>query len=142
MNATSSRRTALALLIAAMALGSVARAADWVEVGADTQAKYYVDMDSIRIEGDSVRFLKRGVFTQVMTDTLGDKSATFKATVGTIELDCKRHINRVTQIDMVGENGDVVWSSGPMKQRLWEDVRPDTHAETTLEMVCARLGAH
>ena len=115
------------------------RASDGVEVGADTQAKYYVDMDSIKVEGDSVRVLKRSVFTQVMTDTLGGKSATFKATVGTIELDCKRHINRVTQIDMLDENGEVVWTSGPMKQRLWEDVRPNTHAEATVEIVCGKV---
>lgn len=136
------RGVAVTVAVALVATMSLAGAADWVEVGADTQAKYYVDLDSIKTDRDSISVLKRGVFTQVMTDTLGDRSATFKATVGTIEIDCKRHINRVTQIDMVGENGELVWSSGPMKQRLWEDVRPNTHAETTLEVVCARQGAH
>jgi hypothetical protein len=120
-----------------MVAGS-AMAADWVEVGADTQAKYYVDVESIKTTGDNVSVFKRGVFTQVLTDTLGGTSATFKATIGTVEIDCARRINRITQIDMLGENGEVVWSSGPMQKRMWEDVRPNTHAQTTLEIVCAR----
>ena len=129
------RSAALAVLMAA----ACASAADWVEVGADTQAKYYVDVDSIRVDGENVSVLKRGVFTQVLTDTLGGTSATFRETVGTVEIDCARRINRVIQIDMIGENGERVWSSGPMEKRLWEDVRPNTHAETTAEVVCARI---
>ena len=129
------RLTAMAVLM----LANPAVAADWVEVGADTQAKYYVDAESIKISGDNVSVVKRGVFTQVLTDTLGGTSATFKTTVGTVEMDCARRINRITQIDMLGENGEVVWSSGPMQKRMWEDVRPNTHAETTLELVCARV---
>ena len=74
----------------------------------------------------------------MLTDTLEGKSATFKETVGTVEIDCERRINRVTQIDMIGENGELAWSSGPMTKRLWEDVRPNTHAEATVEIVCAR----
>ena len=129
---------AIAALMAAATI-SCAIAADWVEVGADMQAKYYVDVESIKVDGENVSVLKRGVFTQTMTDKLGDTSATFKETIGTVEIDCARRINRVTQIDMIGENGEVVWSSGPMKKRMWEDVRPNTHADTTVEMVCARL---
>ena len=108
-------------------------------MGADTQAKYYVDVDSIKVDGENVSVLKRGIFTQLLTDTLGGVSATFKETVGTVEIDCERRINRVTQIDMIGENGEVVWSSGPMKKRMWENVRPNTHAEATLETVCTRI---
>ena len=133
------RLAAIAGLIAATVMVSAATAADWVEVGADTQAKYYVDLESIRVDGENVSVLKRGVFTQVFTDTLGGTPATFKETIGTVEIDCARRINRVTQIDMIGENGEVVWSSGVMNKRLWEDVRPNTHAETTVEVVCGRL---
>jgi hypothetical protein len=129
---------AIATLMAAATISS-AIAADWVEVGADTQAKYYVDVESIKVDGENVSVLKRGVFTQIMTDKLGDTSATFNETIGTVEIDCARRINRVTQIDMIGENGEVVWSSGPMKKRMWEDVRPNTHADTTVEIVCAHL---
>jgi hypothetical protein len=129
--------------LAAMAVSmasTLAVAAQWVEVGADTEAKYYVDVESIQVHGDSVSVQKRGTFTHVLTDTFGNRTATFKETVGTVEMDCARRINRVTRIDMIGENGDVVWSSGPMKQRVWEEVRPNTHAETTLETICARVG--
>jgi hypothetical protein len=134
------RRAANAVLAAATSMWfTLAIAADWVEVGADTEAKYYVDVDSIKVDGENVRVIKRGIFTQVLTDTLGSTSATFKETIGTVEIDCTRRINRVTQIDMVGENGEVVWSSGPMKKRMWEAVRPNTHAETTVEVVCARI---
>ena len=136
----SGRLAAIAVLMAATSmLVTWAAAADWVEVGADTQAKYYVDVDSIKIDRDNVRVLKRGIFTQVLTDTLGSTSATFKETIGTVEIDCARRINRITQIDMIGENGEVVWSSGPLTKRMWEDVRPNTHAETTVEVVCARI---
>lgn len=127
------------VVLAALLASAPASAVDWIEVGADTQTKYYVDADSIRVEGENVVVLKRGVLTQFHTETLGGKSATFKETVGTVEIDCARHINRVTQIDMIGENGEVIWSSGPMKKRLWEDVRPGTHAESTLEVVCGRI---
>ena len=129
----TARLAATAALFAAVS----ANCANWVEVGADTQAKYYVDVDSIKVDGENVSVLKRGIFTQILTDTLSGASATFKETIGTVEIDCARRINRVTQIDMFGENGEVVWSSGPMKKRLWEDARPNTHAETTIEVVCA-----
>ena len=118
---------------------AAANATEWVEVGADIEAKYYVDVDSISFDGDNISVRKRGVYTHVLTDNLGGRSATFKETIGTIELDCARRINRVTQIDMIGENGEVVWSSGPMKKRMWEEVRPNSHAESTLEVVCARI---
>lgn len=125
--------------IALFASATAANAADWVEVGADTQAKYYVDVDSIKVNGENVSVLKRGIFTSVLSDTLGGVSATFKETIGTVEIDCARRINRVTQIDMIGENGEMVWSSGPMKQRMWEDVRANSHAGATVDMVCARI---
>ena len=128
-----------AWLIGLALFASVASATEWVEVGADTEAKYYVDVDSISVEGDNISVRKRGIYTHVLTDTFGGQSATFKETIGTIELDCARRINRVTQIDMIGENGDVVWSSGPMKKRMWEEVRPNSHAESTLEVVCERI---
>lgn len=139
MKMKSGRLAAIAALTAAAAMISAAIAADWVEVGADTETKYYVDVDSIKVDGENVSVLKRGVFTHVLTDTLGGQTMTFKETIGTVEIDCARRINRITQIDMIAENGELVWSSGPMKKRLWEDVRANTHAETTVEIVCARL---
>ena len=128
-----------ALLTGLTLVAAAANATEWVEVGADTEAKYYVDVDSISVDGDNVSVHKRGVYTHVLTDNFDGHPTTFKESIGTIELDCARRINRVTKIDMLGENGEVVWSSGPMKKRLWEEVRPNTHAESTLEVVCARI---
>ena len=126
-------------LIGLALFAAAANATEWIEVGADTEAKYYVDVDSISIDGENVSVRKRGIYTHVLTDNFGGQSATFKESIGTIELDCARRINRVTQIDMIGENGEVVWSSGPMKKRMWEPVRANSHAESTLEVVCARI---
>jgi hypothetical protein len=127
---------AAALLLAA---SFNANATDWIEVGADTEAKYYVDVESIEADGENLRVKKKGIYTHVLTDTFGGKSATFKETVGTVELDCGRRINRIIQIDMIGEDGSVVWSSGPLKQRMWEGVKSNSHAESTLELVCTRF---
>ena len=128
-----------AWLIGLALLAAAANATEWVEVGADTEAKYYIDVDSISVEGENVSVRKRGIYTNVLTDNLGGNPTTFRETIGTIEMDCARRINRVTQIDMIGENGEVAWSSGPMKKRMWEGVRPNSHAESTLEAVCARI---
>jgi hypothetical protein len=128
-----------AWLIGLALFAVTANATDWIEVGADTEAKYYVDVDSINVDGENVSVRKRGIYTHVLTDNFGGQSATFKESIGTIELDCARRINRVTQIDMIGENGEVVWSSGPMKKRMWENVRTNSHAESTLEVVCGRI---
>ena len=132
---------AAALLFAASLLAQslLAHAADWIEVGADTETKYYVDVESIEVDGENVRVKKKGIFTHVLTDTFGGKSATFKETVGTVQIDCGRRINRIIQIDMIGEDGSVVWSSGPMPKRMWEEVKSNSHAQSTLELVCARF---
>jgi hypothetical protein len=127
------------LLIGLALVAAAANATEWVEVGADTEAKYYVDVDSISVDGENASVQKRGVYTHVLTDNFGGHPTTFKETIGTVEIDCARRINRITQIDLIGENGELVWSWGPMKKRMWEDVRPNTHAEITVEVVCARI---
>jgi hypothetical protein len=130
------RRLLSALLVVA---SSGAQAADWVEVGADTEAKYYVDVSSIEVQGDTVRVQKKGIYTQPLTENFGGSPRVFKETLGWVELDCGRRINRVVQIDMLGPDGNVVWSSGRMPKRDWEDVRPNTHGEATLQFVCGKL---
>jgi hypothetical protein len=123
-----------------LAFAAAARAENWVEVGADTEAKFYVDQDSIEVDRDTVRVTKRGIYTHTLTENFGGHKASFRETRGTVEIDCARRINRVVRIDMLDENGAVVWSSGPMKQRMWEDVRPNSHSEATLDYVCSRTG--
>jgi len=114
-------------------------AAEWVEIGVDTEAIYYVDVSSIEIEGDTVRVHKKGVFPQPLKEELGGSPKIFTQTLGLIELDCGRHINRVVQIDMLASDGEVVWSSGRMTRRMWEDVRPNTHGQATLDFVCGKV---
>lgn len=127
-------------VLALLALATVARAENWVEVGADPEAKFYVDQDSIEVDRDTVRVVKRGIYTHTLTENFGGHKASFKETRGTVEIDCTRRINRVIRIDMLDEHGAVVWSSGLMKQRMWEDVRPNSHSEATLDYVCTRAG--
>ena len=127
---------AMAMLLLAASAG----AAEWVEIGTDLEATYFVDLSSIEIEADTVRVVKKGVYTQTLTEDLGGARKVFKQTLGVIELDCGKRINRVVQIDMIGLDGEVVWSSGRMKRRMWEDVRPNTHGEATLDFVCGKLG--
>lgn len=125
--------------VALLIIASTAHAADWVEVGADTEARYYVDAASIEVQGETVRVLKKGIYTNTLTENLGGTPRVFKETLGTVELGCGRRINRVVQIDMLDPEGKVVWSSGKMPRRDWEDVRPNTHGAATLEYVCGKL---
>ena len=125
---------------AMLVLAASAGAAEWVEIGTDLEATYFVDLSSIEVEADTVRVVKKGVYTQTLTEDLGGARKVFKQTLGVIELDCTKRINRVVQIDMIGPDDEVVWSSGRMKRRMWEDVRPNTHGEATLDFVCGKLG--
>ena len=126
--------------VAMLACSWSAWAVDWVEIGVDTEATYYVDVSSIEVEGDTVRVLKKGVYPQPLKEELGGSPKIFTEALGLIELDCARRINRVIQIDMLGSDGEAVWSSGRMNRRMWEDVRPKTHGEATLDFVCGKLG--
>ena len=116
------------------------RGAQWVEIGADTPGKYYIDPASIQVDGETIRLRKRAVYDSPLTDNFSGRPVLFKESVGTVEIDCGRRINRVTSIDMLGLNGEVVWSSGKMPKRLWEDVQDNTHGGRTFEYVCKALG--
>jgi hypothetical protein len=122
-----------------IALPGVAAELEWVEIGADTEAKYYIDPKSIEVEGDTIRLRKRQVFSAPLVDNFSGRPVSFKESVGIVELDCGRHLNRVIQIDMIGMNGEVVWSSGRMPQRLWEEVRDNSHGGATFDYVCRQL---
>ena len=112
---------------------------EWIEIGVDTEARYYINPKSVEVDGDTIRLQKRQVFNAPLVDNFTGRRVLFKESIGTVEVDCGRHINRVTQIDMIGMDGEVVWSSGKMKQRMWEDVRDNTHGGATFEYVCKNL---
>jgi hypothetical protein len=130
------------LVVGSIALSALAGAADleWVEIGADTEARYYINPKSLQVEGDTIRLQKRQVFNQPLVDNFTGRPVLFKESIGVVELDCGRRINRVISVDMIGVNGEVVWSSGKMPKRLWEDVRENTHGETTFNYVCKSHG--
>jgi hypothetical protein len=117
----------------------LALAEQWVEVGADPEAKFYVDVDSIAMVNDTLHVIKRGIYTHTLTESLSGGPVVFKETRGLVEMDCALRVNRVTRIDMLDESGTVVWSSGHMPRRLWLSVKPNSHAEATLEVACAHF---
>lgn len=130
------------LLVAAVMLGVVPAAGaeeEWVEIGADTKAKYYINAKSIEVEGDTIRLQKRAVYNSPLVDNFTGRPVLFKESVGVVELDCGRRVNRVVSIDMIGVNGEVVWTSGKMPRRMWEEVRDNTHGAKTFDYVCKQL---
>jgi hypothetical protein len=126
------------LLAAGLALPAWADE-EWVEIGADTEARYYVNTRSIEIDGDTIRLQKKAIYTNPLADNFTGRQVLFKESIGTVEVDCGRHINRVTAIDMIGVNGEVVWSSGKMPKRMWEEVRDNSHGGKTFDYVCRNL---
>lgn len=131
-------RTAIGLILL-VAVAQPAAAENWVEVGADPQAKFYVDIDSIKLIKGSLRVVKRGIYTHTLTENLDGVPTTFKETRGLVELDCELRVNRVIRIDMIDQYGEVMWSSGDMPRQIWLTVKPNSHSESTLEEVCARF---
>jgi hypothetical protein len=132
-------RCLLAVVALLVAFQALAAEVEWIEIGADTEGRYYINPKSVEVEGDTIRLQKRQVFNSPLVDNFTGRRVLFKESIGTVELDCGRHINRVTQIDMIGMEGEVVWSSGRMKQRMWEDVKDNTHGGATFDYVCKNL---
>ena len=108
---------------------------NWVEVGADPQGKYYVSPSSLQVDGETLRFRKKGVYNFNMLETFGDKPVSFRESVGTIEIDCARRIHRVVQMDIISPEGQVAWTTGKMN-RMWEDIVPGSLGEQTHAFVC------
>ncbi len=132
-------RYLLAVVATLLTLSVAAADIAWIEIGVDTDARYYINPKSVQVDGDTIRLQKRQVFNAPLVDNFSGRRVLFKESIGTVEVDCGRHINRVTEIDMIGMEGEVVWSSGKMKQRMWEDVRDNTHGGATFDYVCKNL---
>ena len=132
-------RYLLAVVATLLALPVAAADIEWIEIGVDTDARYYINPKSVQVEGDTIRLQKRQVFNAPLVDNFSGRRVLFKESIGTVEVDCGRRINRVTEIDMIGLEGEVVWASGKMKQRMWEDVRANTHGGATFDYVCKNL---
>ena len=125
-----------ATTIAIIFFQQVALSDQWVKIGADAEAIYFVDLNSIHKAEDSHTIIKRAIYNQYRTEYLGSSKVTFISTIGVVELDCNLNINRVIQIDMLDGDENVVWSSGYMEKRIWQDVKDNTHAKKTYDLVC------
>lgn len=124
-------------VIAAIALAAVsAHAENWMEIGSDTTATYYVDFDSISRIDDIVSFTKKAVYRVSLWPVSMPDSATVKETAEVIEENCRNNHHRVLSLDMFNPSGERIWSSGKMR-RIWESVEPNTNGEQTHRFACA-----
>ena len=126
-------------VLAAMTLTSTAEAAaaEWVSVGVEGGLEHFVDAASLARSGEVVRVLKRSVFLEPapMGDTPG--LPLVRETVGVIEDDCRRVQHRAVSLQVIGVEGQVLWSSGEMK-RVWESIEPGSGGRATLDFACSR----
>ena len=125
------------LLIFLLGINGFGQTENWIEIGVDAEAIYYLDMDSVIWQKDAVSIMKKGLYNKTMTETLGGSPRVFKETRGLIQIDCVLRVNRVVEISMLDEYSTLVWSSGYMRNRPWEKVLKNTHAERTLDLVCS-----
>jgi hypothetical protein len=110
---------------------------DWVSVGVEGALEHFVDAASLARSGEVVRVVKRSVYRepQPMGDTPG--LPLVRETVGVIEDDCQRVQHRAVSLQLIGIEGQVLWSSGEMK-RVWESIEPGSGGRATLDFACAR----
>lgn len=132
------RRTWMAGLVA-MTLGSSAGAAapEWVSVGIEGGLEHFVDVASLERSGEVVRVSKRSVYLEPvpMGETPG--LPLVSEAVGVIEDDCQRFQHRAVSFQLIGVQGEVLWSSGEMK-RVWEAIEPGSPGRAALDFACSR----
>jgi hypothetical protein len=125
------------LVMIGLLLHSAVYGERWVFVGADTEAKFYVDLDSVLQENENKVFKKRGMYTNVLTDEFNaGEPVVFKITEATVEMDCALELNRVRLLEIIDEAGNVKWSSGLMPRQLWLSIRDQGHSRTSFDFVC------
>jgi hypothetical protein len=128
------------LLMVAMTLASSigAAAPEWVSVGVEGGLEHFVDTSTLTRNGDVVRVLKRSVYLEPIP--LGDTPGLplVSEAVGVIEDDCRRIQHRAVSLELIGVQGEVLWSSGEMK-RVWESIEPGSRGRATLDFACARV---
>ena len=114
-------------LFAAIALTAIsAHAENWMEIGSDATATYYVDSDSLSRNDEIVSLTKKAVYRVSLWPVKLPESATVKETAGVIEENCRNKHHRVLSMDMFNLSGERIWSSGRMR-RIWESVEPNSN---------------
>lgn len=133
------RRGLAGVGLAAMTLASQAGAAtpEWVSVAVEGDLEHFVDAASLARSGDVVRLFKRSVYRDPAP--LGDTPGMplVRETVGVIEDDCRLVQHRAVSLQVIGVQGEVLWSSGEMK-RVWESIEPGSGGRATLDFACSR----
>ena len=62
---------------------------EWVEVGADTEAKYYVNTRTLEVDGETIRIQKKAVYTNPLADNFtGPSLAIFNSRPPSSTLNC------------------------------------------------------
>jgi surface-adhesin protein E len=123
-------------LFAAIALTAIsAHAENWMEIGSDATATYYVDSDSLSRNDEIVSLTKKAVYRVSLWPVKLPESATVKETAGVIEENCRNKHHRVLSMDMFNLSGERIWSSGRMR-RIWESVEPNSNGERTHAFAC------
>lgn len=127
----------LGLVVMTLASPASAVAAEWVSVAVEGGLEHFVDVASLARSGDVVRVSKRSVFREPtpMGDTPG--LPLVRETIGLIEDDCRRVQHRAVSLQVIGVDGEVLWSSGEMK-RVWESIEPGSGGRATLDFACSR----
>jgi len=135
----SSWMAGLGLVAMTLASSSGAAAPEWVSVGIEGGLEHFVDAASLSRAGEVVRVTKRSVFLEPtpMGETPG--LPLVRETVGVIEDDCRRVQHRAVSLQLIGIQGEVLWSSGEMK-RVWESIEPGSGGRATLDFACSRTG--
>ncbi|MBI1397904.1 MAG: hypothetical protein GC151_18175 [Betaproteobacteria bacterium] len=133
-------RRAMAAFAAGVALAvacAPALATRWVRVGGDAEGEHFVDDAALSRTGEIVRLVKRVVYLapHPMGDTPG--MPLIRETLGVVECDCLRAQHRAVSVEVIGMDGHVLITTGPMK-RIWERIEPDSPGRATLDFACAR----
>jgi hypothetical protein len=127
----------IGLVALALAAPVGAAAPEWVSVAVEGGLEHFVDAASLARSGEVVRVHKRSVFLEPvpMGETPG--LPLVRETVGVVEDDCRRLQHRAVSLQVIGVQGEVLWSSGEMK-RVWESIEPGSGGRATLDFACSR----
>lgn len=132
------RKTILTLLLAAMSIGAMAesvatpaRAAQWIKYGGNNTGTSYIDFNSIRKVGDSVKVWE----LQDLKERHKDGEMSVRVF---IEYDCKdmrrRALSLITYSEPMTDGKVLVSEEGSTK---WSHIQPNTPYSMVAESLCA-----
>jgi hypothetical protein len=105
----------------------------WVEVTSSSDARYYVDTQSIQKSGNSVTFWEKS--NKNKRDEFGDLSAKANSVIN-----CRTRETKILYLmtyDDFDNNGKLTASISPTKAE-WKPIAPETISEFIMKFVCSR----